>query len=139
MSENNLHEEIIQAFFKMHKVFKNGMSFDSKIAHLSPVQIHTLFFLENKKIPVGDIARYFTIAIPTVTALLDKLVEMKLVSRKQSKEDRRMVYVSLTKPGDNLLKKAKIQRAKKINEILSKLSQEDKEQLLSILKKVTDK
>lgn len=138
MKKKDSNEEIIQTFFKLHKVFRNGATFQSKFAHLSPAQIHTLFFLEEKKIPVSEIAKCFSIAIPTATELLDRLVAMRLVTRGHSKEDRRIVNVSLTDSGKALIKKAKKQRHEKINVILSKLSLEDKKQLLRILQKVTE-
>lgn len=137
MNNDKIHEEIIKTFFQLHKIFRGGTTFHSKIAQLSPMQMHTLFFLENKKIPVSEISKYFNTAIPTVTELLGKLSDMKLVTRVHSKKDRRIVYISLTESGKKLIEKAKKQRHQKINTILSHLSFEDKEQLLIILKKVT--
>jgi DNA-binding MarR family transcriptional regulator len=84
-----------------------------------------------------DIAKCFSITMPSATALIDKLIEMKFVFRKNDETDRRIVKISLTKQGEKLLEEAMKQRMDKINKFLVSLSKKDKEDLLRILQKIT--
>lgn len=127
--------ELVEIMFKISRQMKQEMSFTNNLTHLSILQIQTLIFLsQNKNISMGDIAEYFRIELPSATTLLNKLNDQKLVKRHDDIDDRRLVRISLTEKGKTLLKKAMTQRRKKVEKILSYLSEKEKIELLSILK-----
>lgn len=83
-----------------------------------------------------EICRYLAKDPPTVTRILDILVEKKLLQRKTDPEDRRRFLVSLTRQGMNrhfeLITRVKAFRKKHFND----LSPYDIELLLNVLEKI---
>lgn len=51
-----------------------------------------------------EIADYLRVAVSTVTGLVDKLEEKKLVKRERSDEDRRIIKIALTPKGQKIYK-----------------------------------
>jgi DNA-binding MarR family transcriptional regulator len=52
---------------------------------------------------MSALAAAMQVALPTMTGLIDRLVEQDLVARLESPEDRRQVLVELTRRGEDLL------------------------------------
>ena len=134
MKDNKVNE-LAETMFQVFRLMKEKMSYTNKLTHLSILQIQTLIFLHHgKKVSMSDIAEHFHIELPSATSLLNKLYDQKLVERHENKEDRRLVMILLTDEGKMLLKQAMRERQKKLEMILSYLSQKEKADLLAILK-----
>lgn len=132
--------ELVEIMFKISRLMKQEMSYTNNLTHLSILQIQTLIFLhQNKNVAMSDIAGYFRIELPSATILLNKLYSLKLVERHDDHEDRRLVRISLTEKGKTLLKQAMYQRRKKVEKILSYLSEKEKGDLLNILKTLNNR
>lgn len=72
---------------------------------------------------------------PNTTRLMDKLIDKELIERSRCKEDRRVVYVRITKNGLNLLDE--IDKCMDVNSLIeSKLSDKEAETLSDLLDKV---
>lgn len=72
---------------------------------------------------------------PNTTRLMDKLIDKGLIERSRCKEDRRVVYVRITKNGLNLLDE--IDKCMDVNSLIeSKLSDKEAETLSDLLDKV---
>ncbi len=137
ISNNDL---LIEAFFKLSRLMKENMSYSSSIAKLSLLQIQALVFLQQKpNAQMREIAVQFKIEMPTATSLVNKLCKMGLVVRKEDLQDRRLVRISLTDQGRSLLTKAKIDRSKKLTQIISYLSESDQQVLKKIIMTLIDK
>lgn len=137
---DSIHSQLIEKIFTLSRRMKEEMSFDSNIAHLSLVQLQALIYLHvHKKLQMREIAEHFAIEMPTATSLLNKLVELKLVNRQADSKDRRVVRVTLTKKGEEILNQAMEQRSKKIEFMLSYLTEADKEEFLRILTSITSR
>ena len=135
MANTGINDQLAEIIFAIPRIVKEEMAFDSDTSQLTVLQLQALIFIKRKKIvSMGDVASQFKISLPTATVLSDKLVNTGLIKRIRSEKDRRIVDVSFTEKGENLLKKAMKQRHQKINKMLSYLSLEDKKQLLRILK-----
>jgi DNA-binding MarR family transcriptional regulator len=61
-----------------------------------------------------------------------------MLERSHDKSDRRIVLLSLTKKGSEIFEKVHKERMKIFEKIMSSLSLEEKNNLLSILKKIHD-
>ena len=48
---------------------------------------------------ISDIANDLSFTLPTITVAINKLVKKGYVTKRKSEEDKRMVYVTLTKMG----------------------------------------
>jgi MarR family transcriptional regulator, 2-MHQ and catechol-resistance regulon repressor len=72
---------------------------------LTPSQYNILRILrgEGKAMPCLEIAQRTITVVPGITGLIDRLETSKLVSRLRSEEDRRVVNVSITQAGEEIL------------------------------------
>lgn len=125
---------IVEAIFALSKLLKEQITADLKLVHLSVLQLQALVFLhQNPDSAMSDIANFFKIELPSATSLINKLVDMDLAVRKEDKKDRRLVRISITLQGQNLLAEGMKARAKHMEKIVSYLSKEDQEAFLRIL------
>jgi DNA-binding MarR family transcriptional regulator len=138
MKEKNKIDQIIfDKIFNLYRKLKKKIQIDSRIFNLTMIQLHSLiFFKNNPKCQLTDLAEAFAISLPTATSLTNKLVEMNLLKRLPDKNDRRVIHFVLTKKGIEHLKKAEKSRKKTICFLLDKLTKEEKLQLLKILNKL---
>ncbi|MEO0472795.1 MAG: MarR family transcriptional regulator, partial [Bacteroidota bacterium] len=61
------------------------------------------YLLENDQKKMKEVGEYFNIKLSTLTSTIDKLEKNKLVKRKNSKNDRRVIYIKPTAKGQNLV------------------------------------
>src|SRR5215212_7396907 len=74
---------------------------------LSLSQLHLLGGLEaaGQPLGVGELAHAAELSVPTVTRMVDGLVRRGIVARERDACDRRVVHVSLTDPGRELMER----------------------------------
>jgi DNA-binding MarR family transcriptional regulator len=72
---------------------------------LTPSQYNILRILrgEGKPLPCLEVAQRTITVVPGITGLIDRLEDAGLVTRTRSANDRRVVYVSITEAGNDLL------------------------------------
>jgi len=134
MKKDNTNE-LVEVMFTVFRRMKSEMSFTNNFIHLSILQIQALMYLcHNKSVDMSDIAEYFHIELPSATSLINKLCDHKLVSRYEDLKDRRLVRITLTEDGKKLVEQAMCERRKKLEKMLSYLKDEEKLDLLNILK-----
>ncbi|NMB84388.1 MarR family transcriptional regulator [Candidatus Roizmanbacteria bacterium] len=137
MSAKLINDKVIREIFKVYRKMRHQIPFKSKMTCLTITQFHGLVILkENKEMSMSEIAEKFNVAIPTVTVLFDKLIDLGYVERKHNDKDRRIVKVSLTDKGRLMIQEIDKEKDKKINLILGRLSDSDKKTLLKILGKL---
>lgn len=93
----------------------------------------------NKHLYVTEFVDILGITKPQMTSLIDKLIEMGYVNRTNDLNDRRRVYISITKEGENIASKINKAINNRIDTHLIKLSQKELETLengLIILQKL---
>lgn len=71
-----------------------------------------------------------------MTVVIDNLVKVNLVKRCVDSKDRRVNLISITDEGRNLISEIFPKHLENINEIFSSLTSEEKENLISLLKKL---
>jgi DNA-binding MarR family transcriptional regulator len=126
--------ELIEKIFTLSRAMKGTMSYSSDLTHLSLLQLQTLIFIQKtQRAQMRDIAGHFKIEMPTASDLIAKLVKQKLVNRTTDSKDKRLVRITLTSQGQQLLQDAMKERNKKLSHILSYLSEKNKEDLLAII------
>ena len=118
------------------KLFQNLISRLS--AHdLRPAQFSALAIIEqNPGLMQADLARALTIEPPQVVPLLNKLEERALAVRVRCKPDKRSYGIFLSKTGETLLKELKQIAAQSDLDATAALDEQEREQLLRLLKKV---
>jgi DNA-binding MarR family transcriptional regulator len=85
----------------------------------------------------GDIAQRLIAEVPDMTRLLDRLERLGYVDRHRSEVDRRMVKVTLTAKGIEVLSELKIPVEECHKRQMNALDRTKLEELLSLLKQVT--
>lgn len=132
--------EIIDELFLQLIEFSKKHILDESIKNeISPEQFKVLFQLYGKeKVNMNEIVENMYISNSASTILIDKLIKMELVERKRSDKDRRLVEVFMTNKGKELLSKIIQRRHRLINNVLDKLTEQEKKvvrESLSIFKK----
>jgi DNA-binding MarR family transcriptional regulator len=94
---------------------------------------------EDKKITMGELGKRIDMPKPNVTKLIDKLIELKFVKRINSENDRRVIFIQMTKEGNDFLsdfmKEFKIILKKHIS-TMSKSDLKSIKNIFTILKKI---
>lgn len=124
------------------EIFSMLQSFKTELHQLSELTLHQMFALitlkKNKKLTVGEVAKFFNTSIPSATVLIGRLYQMKLVKRRVDGKDRRKTFISLTEKGEGELMKARKEREEIMKRRMSKLTVKDQVQLLKIMQKIND-
>lgn len=110
---------------------------DLKLSHGQPKILE--YLLEHEGCMQKDIARACMIEPPTVTSLLSKMEKDHLIMRKSLDGNRRSLHIFLTDEGNKKAKIVKDTFIKIDEDILSILSDKEKNQLLNLLKKVNNR
>lgn len=132
-------EELSLRFFNALKIFKKRVSVQDELYNLTIGQLEILHFIKSKKqVPMKDVADFLGITPPSATSLINNLVLSDLLERSFDENDRRIILLSLTKRGNEIFEKAQKERLRIFECMLSNLSEEEKDILLGILKKIHD-
>lgn len=104
---------------------------------LTPSQYNILRILrgEGKPLPCLEIAQRTITVVPGITGLIDRLEEAKLVKRQRSEEDRRVVNVSITTEGKEVLDKLDEPLRQLHKRLLAHFSQQELNSLVQLLEK----
>lgn len=93
---------------------------------------------DNGKSRPSDIARALGLTPPTLTHLSEKLVQKKLAIRLADDDDRRIIYLTITNNGVDLVKEAHEEGKTLRKNLFEKLTDEERQQLLAIYEKLND-
>lgn len=84
--------------------------------------------------PIGELAGDLFQSSPTMTGIVDRLVNDKLVAReREQKDDRRRVTVSLTPQGKHLLTRARAARSERMRRAFNHFSAGERKEFLHLL------
>ncbi len=89
---------------------------------------------ESGSLHIAEIGEKLQIARPQMTHLIDRLVEMEIVARQTSTEDRRITNVTLTRSGKKMIKEHEDVIRRATAGTLANLTVEDLEALSASLK-----
>ena len=110
----------------------------NKKYQVSLPQLSSLLALhEHGSLPPSHIAKYIMVNSSTVTGIIDRLEQKGLVERSRISLDRRIITISLTEKGRKLAEHAPPPLQKKIVDGLKKLPEQEKEQIVQALTKLT--
>ncbi|AIY06946.1 transcriptional regulator, MarR family [Planococcus sp. PAMC 21323] len=84
----------------------------------------------------SDIAKEVGLTPPTITHLSEKLVSKKLAVRSTSDSDRRMIILSITDKGAEMVKRANEEGVELRKKLFETLTAEERDQLLKIFRKL---
>lgn len=132
---------------RMIKVISNYMdkscNNDLSQINMTRSQMGTLIYLhkcKNKNIEVNqvDIEKEFKLKNPTVTGILNRLEDKGYIMRVSSNKDKRYKKIELTSSGVEIVENGKSKAEKLEDELVSNLSQSEKEKLRELLIKMVE-
>jgi DNA-binding MarR family transcriptional regulator len=133
--QENLDRKIAVGFERIAQVLKTLVWEETKTSGLSPIQIQFLTLLlhdADNMVTIGFLASRFSLTPATVSDAISVLERKGLVVRERREEDRRTVYLSLTRRGKASAKKLSAW-ANLLEKKASELSGEQKVALLHSL------
>ena len=132
---------------RMIKVISNYMdkscNNDLSQINMTRSQMGTLIYLhkcKNKNIEVNQvyIEKEFKLKNPTVTGILNRLEDKGYIMRVSSNKDKRYKKIELTSSGVEIVENGKSKAEKLEDELVSNLSQSEKEKLRELLIKMVE-
>jgi len=131
-------ENLFSAMPLVHRSIRRKLlrtALDSFDKVITPPHFEIIRLLEESgSLHIAEIGERLQITRPQMTHLIDKLVEMEIVERNASTEDRRIINVALNASGKKMIKEQEIHIRKATAEMLEKLTLEDLEALSVSLK-----
>ena len=113
---------------------------DAATHGLNPTEFVVLELLYNNgDQPIQVIGKKVLISSGSITYVVDKLEQKKLVIRKECPEDRRVTYAAITDHGKVLMNQIFPHYEMKIDEIFEQLAHEDIDKVIELLKRVGNK
>jgi len=93
---------------------------------LSVPQFRTLTFINrNPEVSLSHLAEHLGLTLPSTSKMVDGLVNQKIVTRRESKDDRRRLTLILTKSGEDILRAARGATQDHLKNILGELSADE--------------
>ena len=107
--------------------------------YISPLHFEIMSLLkETGTLHVAEIGEKLHLAKAQMTHLIDKLVDLNMVERKTNLADRRTINITLTGRGRAFLEEHKNRLVSTAMETMSRLTDEELEDLANTLKKLRD-
>jgi DNA-binding MarR family transcriptional regulator len=118
--------EVTRLFQEVMGLFRHNMKKIIQESGMSMPQGMIMGFLgHNKKMKITDLSKRLCLSNSTVSGLIDKLEAQEMVIRERSKEDKRVVYVSIAPKYEELFKNFHKEVEKNIEKTLSRGTAEE--------------
>lgn len=131
-------QELASLMFSMGRFMREHMQKRLKGSKCpSLLHLETLRYVrENGRPLMSDVARTLSITPPAATLLVDSLSKEGLIKRIAGPKDRRTVRVALTPHGEKVIEQGIKERLDEIKRIFSILTENERRQLIAILKRL---
>ncbi|MGD6793342.1 MarR family winged helix-turn-helix transcriptional regulator [Metabacillus indicus] len=104
---------------------------------LNPTEFAVLELLYHKgDQPLQQIGGKILLASGSITYVVDKLEQKELLTRKACEKDRRVTFAQITENGKQLIERIFPAHQERLNEIVGILSEEEKQTVIDLMKKV---
>lgn len=138
-------ENITTKAKQLHKSFEQIIYHFQAVNAATSESVENLSLIETKAIGfigqcqgciMREIAAYLRVAVSTVTGLIDKLEEKKLVRRERSDEDRRIIKIILTPKGEEVYQFHVEELLRLCREMLMGMTDEEQNTYIELSKKI---
>ncbi|QDV77996.1 MarR family winged helix-turn-helix transcriptional regulator [Botrimarina mediterranea] len=128
-------QEAMLSVLRLSDRFSNRLGRLFREYGLTSSQYNVLRILrgEGKPLPSLEVADRMIQVVPAITGLIDRLEKQGLVCRERSAEDRRVVYVEITKQGLAVLAKIDKPLSELHRKLLGKMSRKELAELIRLL------
>lgn len=129
-------EKIIDEFYKLYYKIEQ-LHLDTTIKCLTANEIHIINAIGQDKLTMNDLADRLDITMGTVSVSVNKLEKKKFIYRMKSFEDKRKIYVALTKKGEIAYNFSGDFNVSIIKKAAEKISKKDLKTFYDVFKKMT--
>ncbi|MFC1562322.1 MarR family winged helix-turn-helix transcriptional regulator [candidate division KSB1 bacterium] len=141
MENHPRHAEQLYRYISIikQKAINEQVSFlESEYSSLSLRELTAILITgETGPIKMSDLAHSLNLALSTMTGIADKLIRLRLITRKRSTSDRRVVTISLTKKGAALHRSVLEQSIAFYKILLDSLDGDEQEHLIELFGKIS--
>jgi len=99
-------------------------------------QCYVLYELKKESLAMRNLASRLYLDISTMSRVVDQLQKKKYIIREQDVADRRIIYVSLTKEGKELLRRIELDLISTEKELLKQISPAARHSVLFVLREL---
>jgi DNA-binding MarR family transcriptional regulator len=97
------------------------------------------YLYEHKRVKMSDLAKHTGVKMPSMTDTISRLSEMNMVKREHDEEDRRTVWVSITKEMEKTVRKHIEKKDEEMSELMDVLTESEKTAVIGIIAKLKNK
>lgn len=141
---NNQGQALLNSLHKIKKVMiKSHMM--AGVPHPSIMALRGIKHCNNSTengnlqgIKMSEISKFMDISKPATTQIINDLEKRGYVKRTLTENDRRVVYIRLTESGNEILDRGEKEAFASMAKIIDSLGENDTEELIRILKKLSD-
>lgn len=131
---NKAQSEILSIMFEFGRLVRCRMR---GTTNLTLPQLEVLHFVHESDSPaMRAVAAHLKVKAPTATALIDDMVLRDMITRLPHETDRRQVRITLTSRGKKLLNESIARRGKVLENLLARLSEEDREDFIRLIRSI---
>lgn len=125
-------QDILKQFQSVHAATANGPH-----AQLNMQELRVVEQLGNEgPRMMRELAEYLSVAVNSVTSIVDNLEQKNLVRRHRSEEDRRVIRVELTDPGNGIYKSLVEANLDLFRSMLGALTEDEQEIFMVLFRKI---
>ena len=129
----NVVEQILDQLEPLIARQRRAVAHEGCLRAISSTQLHILFMLmSDGPTTMSHLADGLNVSLPSVTGIVDRMVEHGLVERGRDADDRRVVTVSPTAAGRAAVEEIDLVRRRALAQLLSQLDPAQQEQALPI-------
>ncbi|WP_066372625.1 MarR family transcriptional regulator [Neobacillus fumarioli] len=140
MKENDSISKSLKLFIVLSRAYKAINEHTNKYIQangLNPTEFAVLELLYHKgDQPLQQIGGKILLASGSITYVVDKLEQKGLLKRIACPKDRRVTYAQITDEGKQLIQRIFPKHAENIDSLLSNLSDDEKTEAITLLKKL---
>jgi DNA-binding MarR family transcriptional regulator len=123
-------DELIQeAYNLLRRVDSDRRQYDIDVwlrLHITIAQLKSMFFISNRgSTSLGKLATALGVTPTNTTGIVDRLVKRGLITRTESKEDRRVLVLRTTARGEQLVNTLRQRRRDHVYEVLARMTDDE--------------
>lgn len=137
----DIHELVDRYIELTHEVWKRGEALTKEeIGEEVTNDQHYLlrYIYSRQRCTTTELAEAFSVQKSAITAIMNRLVEKNMIERVQDKNDRRVLYLTLTKEGRTLFEKTEARVFNLVESIIQQFGQEEIETFIRTYEKLAN-